>query len=70
MQSLEGMVEKPMIATDVAIAFARPKNPEALKKILGEPLNEMIKEQDLDLCIDPVSVSLIVKVIRRDRPDP
>lgn len=55
-QSLEELTEKQMIATEVAIAFARPKHPDALKTMLGKALTEMVNAPDLDLCIDPVSI--------------
>lgn len=47
-----------MVVTDIALAFIRPKHGTELKTILGSTLGDILRLQDLDLCIDPVEVNI------------
>lgn len=57
MESAQSLIDSKLVVTDIALAFIRPKHGAELKTILGKAIGEILKMQDLDLCIDPVEVS-------------
>lgn len=57
MESAQSLIDSKLVVTDIALAFIRPKHGAELKTILGKTIGEILKMQDLDLCIDPVEVS-------------
>jgi hypothetical protein len=77
MESAQSLIDSRLVVTDIALAFIRPKHGAELKTILGSTIGEILKMQDLDLCIDPVEVStcrvvltierLLLTSLRRDR---
>jgi hypothetical protein len=56
MESAKSLIDSRLVVTDIALAFIRPKHGAELKNILGSTISEILKMQDLDLCIDPVEV--------------
>jgi len=56
MESAQSLIDSRLVVTDIALAFIRPKHGVELKTILGSTIGEILKMQDLDLCIDPVEV--------------
>jgi hypothetical protein len=53
----EQLIATRLALTDVVLIFIRPNNGAALKAILEKPVTDIISNRELDLCIDPVSVS-------------
>lgn len=58
MESAQSLIDSRLVVTDIALAFIRPKHGGELKTILGKTIGEVLKQQDLDLCIDPVEASV------------
>lgn len=57
----EQLITTRLALTDVVLIFIRPNNGAALKAILGKPVENIVNARELDLCIDPVSVSTAVE---------
>lgn len=53
----EQLITTRLALTDIVLIFIRPNNGAALKAILGKPVEKIVNARELDLCIDPVSVS-------------
>lgn len=53
----EQLITTRLALTEVVLIFIRPNNGAALKAILEKPVTNIISNRELDLCIDPVSVS-------------
>lgn len=53
----EQLITMRLALTDIVLIFIRPNNGAALKAILGKPVGNIVNARELDLCIDPVSVS-------------
>ena len=64
MESAKSLIDSRLVVTDIALAFIRPKHGAELKNILGPTISEILKMQDLDLCIDPVEVSSMLLALR------